>query len=183
MRRMSELWLGSQRDPGGATAYFGDQVGPHIGAARREIGRADRRLVSLVPLAENPSTPQDYVEQELAEFLAWAAQSRVRLDSAIKAAGDESLRRWWDRLDRDDELLAFRDYRHAALKRVESPAGLITLKLMLDDSPPRLSFWAFTGGRYADDPVVARCQKHLERLRDLLAEVSERLPATAELGC
>jgi hypothetical protein len=173
---MADLWLGSEDDEGGAADYFGPEVGQHIAAARRAIRRAERRLLTLAGLTDDPGAARWEIEQDLAEFLAWAASVRGCLDAAVKEGGDQSARRWWDALAADSELAAFTSHRHAALKRVESAASLTTVVTDGRGLPAHIAYWAFSMDPHVHDPVVPRCQKHLERLRDLLDEVSARLP-------
>src|SRR4051794_13334382 len=104
----------------GAVAYFGSKIGPHIANVRRAVRCAERRLVSLRDLYDDPHAVAWHVEMELAEFLVWATQVRVSINDAVRAAGDDQVSAWWDALlGADSELEQFTKRRHRALKRME----------------------------------------------------------------
>lgn len=173
---MVEFRHGPEQDPGGAVAYFGEAVGPHIAGARTAIRRADRRLHTLASLAETPDSPRWQVEQDLAEYLIWARQVRVSLNNAVDSSGDATANDWWKALAADNELQAFTGHRDAALKRVERVGGPTSIDAQYEGRPQQIIYWAFSADPHVGHPLIPRCQKHLERLRDLLEELSRLLP-------
>lgn len=160
----------------GADAYFGPKVGPHVSEARRALRYADRRLLSLRELYDDPGALSWHVEMELAEFLMWARQVRVSIDAAVKAAGAGRAATWWSTLRDDPELVRFTQRRNRALKLVESASQRPGIAMDIDGVPHAVTYYAFADEPFEGDPVFPRCQKHLARLHDLAETAQGLLP-------
>lgn len=163
-------------DDAGGIALFGSSVWPHLAATDRALAFAERRLLSLQHLYDEPSTPAWHVEMEVTEFMTWARQSRVSMTRAVNACSDGPTSGWWAALDEDEELQRFTDRRNQALKKGEAASRRRSVDLGIIEGEPReMSYFAFIGQPYSDDPVYPRCLKHYARLQTLRLELRERL--------